>query len=583
MSVISGLGAILLVAFVAWGVRTLLRRETPATGAGHAVRRFFQYLLLYGLLWVAASGAAGLLGRPLDVGRALVDDPAALARATAFTVVGVPLYALLAVWTWRRIQTDPREPGSRAWRLYLTAASVTALAMAMTAAHDVLAWAARLEVYRGASAATLIVWGAVWGGHWWADRRLTPPHTLTPHRALGAVIGLGTTAAGAIGLLGDALRALLGLAPQGVLAGGAEPFVPAAVTLVVGLPVWLVYWLLPAPRYRRGPLWAGYLLLAGVAGGLVTAITSASLALYDALVWLVGDPAAPTTPEHFHRLPSTLAALAVGALLWWYHRTVLQEGARPARTEIRRLYEYLIAGIGLVAAAVGLMLLIVAGIEAATGPAGVIAGGTRPVNTMLAAATLLAVGGPVWWAYWRRIRQAVAGAAGGTGTPEVPGAAADERASPVRRAYVFALFGVAGVAAVVALLVGVVVALQDLFEGALSAETLRGVRYPVGVIVATGLLSAYHWVVYRADRASTQAGQRGPRSVLLVGPPDPAIARSLERRTGGQVRLWPRTDGVGAPWSADELADLLARQPAAAQVVVVADEQGMRVIPVARP
>ncbi len=562
---------LLLLGLVVFAIRRLMRRDVAGAGEGHGVRRFFQYLLLYGLLWVAGIGLAGLLGRLFDLGRTISEDPGTLALYTAFTLVGVPLYAFLALWTYRRMTSDPREARSWAWHLYLTAASVSALIMTMVALQEVLSWATGTDGYRGGSLASLLVWGAAWAAHWWIDRRLVEPTEFTPHRLLGSVIGLVMTAAGAIALLGDVLETLLGLAPTGVISGGPEPILSAAVTLAVGLPVWLVYWVLPALRFRRTHLWLGYVLLAGVAGGLVTAISSASLVLYDVLVWLVGEPSSSEAAQHFDRVPAALAAVAVGALVWWYHRTVLQEGGGPVRTEVRRIYEYLIAAIGLVAAAVGLMLMIVALFEAVAGTEDLLAGDTSPVNTVLAAATLLVVGGPVWWVFWRRIQRAAAA------QPE------EEHASPTRRIYVFVLFGVAGVAAVVALLAGVFIVLQDVFEGRVTAETVRGIRYPVGIIVAAGLLSAYHWTVYRADREYTQAGERGPRFVLLVGPPDPEVARALERRTGGRVQLWPRTDGIGVPWSVDDLAQILATRPESDEVVVVSDEAGVRVVTVDRP
>lgn len=565
------LPTLLLIGLVVWGIRSLAKRGAPQAGEGHGVRRFFQYLLLYGLLWVAGIGVAGLLGRLLDLGRTISEDSGTLALHTAFTVVGVPIYAVVAVWTRKRITADPREARSWAWHLYLTAASVSALIMAMTSLHQLLSWAMGADSYRGGSVAGLLVWGAVWFAHWWIDRRLVGPAEFSLHRLLGSVIGLVMTVVGAIALLSDVLETIFGLAPRDVLAGGAEPFVSAAVTMAVGLPVWLVYWILPATRFRRSPLWLGYVLLAGVAGGLVTAISSASVVLYDVLVWLVGEPSSGVAAEHFDGVPISLSAVLVGALVWWYHRTVLQEGGGQDRTEVRRIYEYLIAGIGLVAAAVGLMLLIVALFEGVAGTGDIVAGGTSPLNTVLAAATLLVVGGPVWWLFWRRIQRAAAA------HPE------EEHASPTRRIYVFVLFGVAGVAAVVALVVGVFIVLQDLFEGTVSAETVRGVRYPVGIIAAAGLLSGYHWAVYRADREFTEARERGPRFVLLVGPADPEVVRALERRTGGRVQLWPRTDGAGTPWSVDDLAETLATRAETDEVVVISDDTGLRVVPVDRP
>lgn len=190
---------------------------------------------------------------------------------------------------------------------------------------------------------------------------------------------------------------------------------------------------------------------------------------------------------------------------------------------------------------------------------------------MIAAATLLAVGGPVWWVFWRRVERAVRADPVG------------ERRSGSRRVYVLLVFGLAGVSAVAALLTGVVTALQDVFAGTLGPQTLQAVRYPLGIIVTSGLVAAYHWTVLRADRGVLGEQQHGPRYVLLVGPSDPDVVRAVHGRTGGSVHLLARTDTEAAPWSVDDLTEVLAGLPGPA-VVVLADENGeLHTIPVTPP
>ena len=518
--------------------------------------------------WLMKSDS-WLIGRLLDVEGTAGEDPTALAVSTAFTVVGVPLFTLLVVWTRRSLRADPREAHSRGWRLYITVAALTSLVMAMSNAQGVLSWATGLRGYDPSALAGFVVWGLLWFGHWYVDRRLTGAPEFSLHRLLGSVVGLVASVAGAAALLGDVVAVFARLEPESVFAGGEHLFLPGAVVLAVGLPVWLVYWGVPAGRYERDRLWLAYVLLAGVAGGLVTAIATASLALYDVLVWFLGDPASTEASAHFARVPDLAGAAAVGLVVWWYHRAVLRAGGTGERTEVQRVYEYLVAGIGLLAAAAGVAEMVVALVEALAGTSDLLVGGTQPLNTVLAAATLLAVGGPLWWIFWRRIEAAA------RVDPE------EEHASPTRRVYVFVLFGVAGVAAVIALLVGVVMALQDVFAGTVSAETLRGVRYPVGIIAATGAVSAYHWHVYRDDRGYLRAGRRGPRFVLLVGPADPDVGKALARKTGGRVEVWARADGLGQPWSVDELAATLAGREDD-EVVVVAGDHGATVVPVQR-
>ncbi|MGC1209307.1 MAG: DUF5671 domain-containing protein, partial [Ornithinimicrobium sp.] len=110
-----------------------------------AVRRFFQYLLLYALLAVAAAGLVGLLTPLLERSPTLVDRPAELARSITFTVIGVPVAAGLILWTRQRIVHDPNEVRSLGWTAYLTVASLTALVVSMVALFTVLEWAVGVQ------------------------------------------------------------------------------------------------------------------------------------------------------------------------------------------------------------------------------------------------------------------------------------------------------------------------------------------------------------------------------------------------------------------------------------------------------
>src|SRR5690606_33261384 len=121
----------------------------------------------------------------------------------------------------------------------------------------------------------------------------------------------------------------------------------------------------------------------------------------------------------------------VGTLVWWHHQAVLGAGRRHERTEVRRVYEYLMAGIGLVTAASGLTMVIVAIIEALAGDRDILFG-VSTVNSLLAALTLLAVGVPVWWWHWRLAQRAAV---------DDP---VEELTSPTRRIYLVLLFGVIG-------------------------------------------------------------------------------------------------------------------------------------------
>lgn len=564
---IGSLGLLVVLGLIAVVVAVVVRAAGGAPGAGdtQTVRRFFQYLLLYALFVITASGLAGLLGRVVDPGEVLLSDQAELALFVTFAVAGGLIFAALAWWSRRRLAAEPREAGSVGWAFYLTAAGLTSLVVAMTALHEVLSWAIGLEELRPRAMSRLAVWGLAWGAHWWLEQRAAPPGRLRAHHLLGSAITLVTATVGLAMLVAASLRALLGSGAETLVAAGSRAVLAGAVTTVVGALPWLVYW-------RRGTripdrLWLAYLMLLGVGGGLVTAIGSASAALYAVAVWLVGDPSAATVREHFAGAPAMLAGVVVGLLLWWYHRSLLEAHEPAERTEARRVYEYAMSGVGLVATSVGVTIIVVAVLQALTGGGLLIS--ASAVNTLLGALTTIAVGAPVWWVFWSRIRRAVGA------DP------AAETSSVTRKVYLRVLFGIGGVAAVIALLTGVYLVLEAVFSGEFGTETVRSTRFAVAVLLTTAAVSSYHWTVHRADETQAPPVPQqpaGPGVLVLVGPADPMIAAELQRRTGARVQLLTRTDAARG-WSADEVTAALAGHPHD-QALVLAEPDGVRVIPI---
>ncbi len=67
-------------------------------GLGVSVRRFFQYGLTFGALMLVAVGLSGLLTRAFERDVLVADDGAALARSLSFSIVGLPLLAVLLRW-----------------------------------------------------------------------------------------------------------------------------------------------------------------------------------------------------------------------------------------------------------------------------------------------------------------------------------------------------------------------------------------------------------------------------------------------------------------------------------------------------
>lgn len=569
------IGAILLlfavaavVAGVVLGVRRLTRRDHGAvTAEGHAVRQLFQYLLLFVLLVVTAVGVSGLLAAAFAQGTTIAMSDSAIARSVAFTVVGLPLLVGLTLVTRRTLSEDPSEIGSPAWLLYLSAANVVSLIVALFAVHDSLAWALDLRLFDPQPPANALVWTAVWAFHWWLSGRQADQRPMQPHLLAGSLLGLVVGLVALAAVLAGTLERWFGLAGDSLLAGQDEPILDGALSFGLAAAVWVLYWLRTALRSDRNLLWHAYVLLLGVTAGLIVALTAASIALDRVLVWTVGDPWTDDAHLFFESMPATIAAAVVGLLTLAYHQSVLGMVEHPKRTEIDRVRDYLLAAVGLGAASAGVTIVVVALVEAIAEPS--VVSGSGAANTLIAALTLLGVGAPVWRFFWSKGQRAAA-----TGVAEV--------GSPTRRLYLFLLLGLASVASVAALLAGAWIMVDRILQDEIAAEVLRSTRYPIGILATAAALAAYHWNVYRGERERhAQAPRRGPSFVLLLGVADSAIAAAVARRTGALTWAWARWDVPPEAWSEDDLVAVV-EEAHAPEVIVLSDSGALRAIPVTR-
>lgn len=578
-AVLSLLPLALVIGLVVLLIVRASRRHADASASGaptesHAIRRFFQYLLLFGLLMVAGIGTTNLLARlfgsttrstappPFQGGP---DPSVLLAQDLAFTVVGIPLVGLIAAWTWRSHRRDPDESRSALYATYVTLTALTALLVTALALEALVAAALHRPHLEADAAARVVVWGAIWLVHWMlAGRTLPAPHR-HPHLVLGAMVGLVLVTTGFVMLLGTSLDLL---ARPGAVIGAGGDLARGAGLFLAGTLAWMRYWVTAAAGAPRDPLWLIHVLVLGVGGGLVLALASASVLLWDTLVWFVGDPATPVAVQHFAGATTLFASVLAGALVWWYHRTALARAGTTGRTEVQRVYEYLVSAIGLAASAAGVGTVLVALVESVTPGIDL---GMSVRNTLLAAVTLLVVGVPVWLTFWTSIRRKVAA--------DPP----TEIASRTRRVYLALLFGLTGVAAAIALIVVAVMLLQDVVEGRVSGVTLRSMRYGLGVLVAAAAVSVYHGAVWREDRTiePVRRPEAPPRRIVLVGPATPGLADDLAQATGARVELWSTTDGPRR-WDREALVTALDAHPGT-NVLVLAEDGPPQVLDVSPP
>lgn len=498
-------------------------------GAQRTVRLLIVYGLLFVLVFITATGLAGLLGRALDTSTALVEGGAAgLALSLAFTLIGGPLAAVLWWVVWRRL-ADEAERTSLAWGLYIAAMYTVSLVTATTALLSA-AVAGIDGSWLPSEFATGVVWAAVWGWHRWMSRHplKRPVRMQTVPYVIASAFGLVLLVSGAIRALGTLFDEVLLSSTLPSLAGAPwwRIVLEAAVAAALGALVWWWHWFRDGTREFRTGFAAVALVVVGVLGGAAVTLGGFGTALWVGLR-LAFDASEPAS-QLLLPLGTALAAAAVGALVWIFHRRIASE--RSGGT--RQAADLVVSGLGLAAAATGIGVIVNATLGALVSP--LVAADTR--SLLLAGIAALVVGAPVWWLHWRPARQL----------------APEEITYQGRRVYLIAVFGISAVVALIALLV---VGFR-IFEFALDATTgaslVDRVRAPLGLLLATVLVFAYHFAVWRHDRALIASQGLAParriaRVVLVAPDAAPELARAIESATGASVTVWPREAIAGTP------------------------------------
>jgi len=550
---------ILFLVLLFFGAYKLFSRGGRRGGGEFSIRRLFHYSLLYFSVIISGFGVSGLLGRTLDFGKVIAESRTDLARNLSFAIVGVPLVYLFARWSNKNLREDSTERTSLAWHAYLTITSITSLVIALNGLHDTLSWLIGNDAYRGNAVAQLLIWSVIWFFHLRLSREAGDANRA--QYLIGSGIGLSILAVGLGGLVANTLEQLINVNQEIISIERTDPILNSAITILMGLPVWIIYWIRGALTFTRDFLWHAYVFLAGIAASFITTVAGFSVVLYDVLVWILGDTKNQSATQHFFTTANAVGAALSGLAIWSYHRSLIQEEA--ARTELRRIYEYIVTGVSLIAASLGILMIIVAAIESVT-PSDIST--TREgSNSLILAVTLLIVGAPLWWMFWNRIEHAVLRDKA-------------DLASPTRRIYLLMLFGVAGVAAVISLITLIFLFFDDLLNSELSGTTFRDMRFAVGILITNAAISGYHWTIYKSERETRVEIFRRGRHITLVGPSDAHIAQLLKEQLGGNVQLWVSPDS-GSPWNLQELVDLIDATEGQ-ELLVINEKKKLKAFPI---
>ena len=567
---LSFLPLLIMIAVVVLVIRKVSKRATSSSNTAQPVRLFFQYALAFGLFMIVTIGLAGLLSRALDVSNIVNADQSSLASNLAFVVVGGPLLAGIIIWLRNSLRENPSEGHGLIPTFFATLAAIVSLLVflssAIAALHDVISG----DEVLGSTLGRTIVWGTALILVLKISNSVIPKNDFRIQYFVGSFITALAALIGLVQVLGGVLALLLSQqtffdTQKLALVSPDNPIGIGLGTLVMSGALWIYYWIKNANTNKSDTLWLAYVLIAGVGGTLVIAITSLSISLYQVLVWFVGEPASQNAGEHFASIPQSVATAFAGFLFWWYHKSLLPNESE--RTDVQRTYEYLVSAISLIASAIGISIVIVALIESLTSQ--VQLAGAGAINTLLGAGTVIVVAGPVWWHFWSRI-QSIARAESNA-----------EHSSPVRRIYLFLLFGVGGIVAIVSLITIVVQLFDGILSSNLGANTFSEMRFAIGILISTGIVAGYHWEIYRHEKSVEVSFATTATNVLLVGPTSPELIQKLKAATGAKVSFLQRADASELVWPTEHVIELVA-QSKEPDLLILLETTGVKVVPVTR-
>ena len=562
------LGVILLLG---WAVARAVsgRDRTQHGDPAVSIRRFFLYGLLFVSLIVATQGLTDLFQEVLEptARRSNAD----LARSLSFTIVGIPAAVLLVRHVDRRLRADEGERNSVAWMVYLVAMLATSCIVTMVNVH---VWIEAILVgenrtfggstFDGDSFSAALLWGGLWAGHWFGMRRRHGvPGDLD--LATGTVLGMAAGAVGVGGVIWVAADEFYNALADDPVTYREGPTLAAWIaTAVVGGVVWWFYWM---SNYRTAPrtqLWYVTVVPIGALTGFVTFVTMLATIINIAAVWLFGEPSSTEALRHFDLVPSAFAALLVGAASWLYHRSLLS--GEQTRNDVIRSYDYLVSAAALVTSVIGATFVLT---TVFAGP------GSDVANPIIAGVTMLFVGGPLWALFWSRIQG------------YVEANQEEELQSPLRRVYVFAIFGISGLTAIISLLVVLSATIEAALDGVFSSETLHDNRVGIALLIAVSGVVWYHFKVFSAERHLYVAPPPPPpgpedrhRQLIVVTSLEADLPPGIDDLPGVSVVHWHQagdTEQVEA--DLDTMPTFIAERSDYNDLLIVCNETGASLVP----
>jgi len=519
-----------------------------------SIRRLYFYLVAFISIEVVLWGLVSLL-------RSIVDETIsggadALAQALALILVGVPIFLIHWLWAQRTSARDEEEKTAtlRAVFFYaiLLATLIPVVQNLLSFIDRALIQSTGLGVGRAFSAfreQTLpdnliaIVMNGIVAVYFWNLLR-SEWETLPEkenfaevrrlYRYIWMLYGLLMTVFGTQQILrflfyipGDVLGEL-----------GREVVVNGTALLVVGTPIWVYSWRviqdsLADPAEMGSTLRLGILYILAL-GGVITVITTAAMVVDTLITWLLG--ADWTFQGFIQQIGGPISIGVPLGLVWayygyWLNRHIEAVGDRVRQAGMKRLYNYILAFIGLVVAFFGVASLFTFVIDMLVGFGILMNDATR--GDLATSIASIIVGLPLWLVMWRPM-QAEALAQGELGD--------HARRSMLRKAYLYlVLFGsvIGGMAAAVGLVYQLI---RVVLTGDAGSDFVNDLLNFIQLLFLFGVVLLYHLNVLRSDGASTAdslADMQSGYSVLVVDSGDGFVesVRAALLKLGSKVQV----------------------------------------------
>ena len=598
MGLFVSLVPLLVIGGIIWAVVALVRRRSggedePGIGT---LRRLYYYGLSFVGLMFSASGAVMLVdyvADSFDGGQILSRGQGQLAFALAITIVGTPIWLFHWWLAHKAVRRFPSETRALGRKVYLYLVLAVSGALGAFGLISLLRWLLGADNFNGLHLALPLVWGGVWGFHWYVGRQEVPRTDVgeSVHRVyvyVASLSGLVMLLAG----LGIMMRQLIGQVYDAIF--DVQVLLPGRVTLwndtsqgalavfLVGGMFWWWHWHRVSRSDQDSTLRQVYLHFFAILGGAATVTVTLSILLFELLQWVLGEADTAGGAEQFRFLPAALAALISAGALWGYHWAVVrQESATGVAGSLaaRQVYRYLLAALGLATLAAGLVILfgIVIGVIAPQSGQELLRSDWWR-NPIAYAATLLLVGVPLWGFYW-------------SGVQRDTGAGLLERTDLTRRIFIYLVLGAAVLAALGNLSALLFMFLRDLLEGELSVQLVQDAKWSIGALLTAGAVSVYYWLVLGEDRRAMPAQEKPPTKVPPVRKAVIALAteaarplvRRMEAEFGVALSQWHWADpDAGVPTLADDELRATRQRIIEApgdRVLLIIDASGVRVVP----